>query len=331
MKSLFVFLIASTAAFAQLKHLTDIRKIPNHPRIMLLKGEEKGIQKNIANDSNWAKIHQAILSECDKMIDLPPLQRIQIGRRLLDKSREALRRIFYLSYTYRITGQKKYLQRAETELLTIAQFSDWNPTHFLDVGEMTMAVAIGYDWLHNDLQKSSLPILKEAILKKGLEPSLDAKYNSWLKASHNWNQVCNAGMTYGALAIYEENPNLAKQIIDRAVESIKLPMEDYNPDGAYPEGYGYWGYGTSFNVLFLSAIQRALGSEFGLSSGRGFLNTASYYQAMVGTSGKTFNYSDAGSGTGGVSPAMFWFATRTQNPSLLFNEKRLLESGKATL
>jgi hypothetical protein len=321
-----VLFVLNVSAFAQLKHLKANTKIPNHPRIMLLKGEEKGIQKNVANDKNWAKIHQTILTECDKIIGLEPLKRIQIGRRLLDKSREALRRIFYLSYAYRMTRDTKYLQRAETELVTVSQFSDWNPTHFLDVGEMTMAVAIGYDWLHNDLQKSSLPIIKEAILKKGLEPSLDSKYNSWLKASHNWNQVCNAGMTYGALAIYEDQPDLAKQIIDRAIESIKLPMEDYNPEGAYPEGYGYWGYGTSFNVLFLSAIQRALGSEFGLSAGQGFLNTASYFQNMVGTSGKTFNYSDAGSGSGGVSPAMFWFANRTKDASLLYLQRKALEN-----
>jgi hypothetical protein len=322
-----VILFFNGVAFAQLKHLNHVSKLPDHPRIMLLKGEEKGILNNINSDKNWATIHQTILAESDKIIDLPPLERIQIGRRLLDKSREALRRIFMLSYAYRITRDQKYLNRAETELLKVSSFSDWNPSHFLDVGEMTMAVAIGYDWLYNDLQKSSLPILKEAILKKGIEPSLDSKYNSWLTASHNWNQVCNAGMTYGALAIYEDNPTLAKQIIDRAIESIKLPMEDYNPDGAYPEGYGYWGYGTSFNVLFLSAVQKALGSDFGLSNGRGFLNTAAYYQHMVGTSGKTFNYSDAGSGSGGVSPAVFWFANRTHSPSLLFGAKNILEKG----
>lgn len=27
---------------------------------------------------------------------------------------------------------------------------------------------------------------------------MDSKYNSWLKVTNNWNQVCNAGMTYGA-------------------------------------------------------------------------------------------------------------------------------------
>jgi hypothetical protein len=313
------------SAFAQLKHLKINTKVPNHPRIMLLKGEEKGIQKNVATDKNWAQIHGVILAECDKMIGLEPLKRIQIGRRLLDKSREALRRIFFLSYAYRMTHEAKYLQRAETELLTVSQFSDWNPSHFLDVAEMTMAVAIGYDWLYHDLSKSSLTTIKDAILKKGIEPSLDSKYNSWLKASHNWNQVCNAGMTYGALAIYEDQPELANQIIDRAITSIELPMEDYKPEGAYPEGYGYWGYGTGFNVMFLSAIQKALGNDFGLSNTPGFLKTAAYYENMVGTSGLSFNYSDAGKGGGGVSPAMFWFANRTKDASLLFNEKANVE------
>ncbi len=52
----------------------------------------------------WKRLNQTILTECDRMIDLPPVERIQIGRRLLDKSREALRRLFFLSYAYRMTG-----------------------------------------------------------------------------------------------------------------------------------------------------------------------------------------------------------------------------------
>ncbi len=298
------------------------QNLPNHPRILLLKNEENSIVENIKNDKNWAKIHQTIIDESDKIISLPTLERIQIGRRLLDKSRECLRRVFYLSYAYRISKDKKYLTRCEAELLKVSQFSDWNPSHFLDVAEMTLGVAIGYDWLYDDLSENSRKIIKEAILKKGIEPSFDSKYNSWLKASHNWNQVCNAGMTYGALAIYEENPTLSKQIIDRAKESIKLPLEDYNPDGAYPEGYAYWGYGTSFHVLFLSVLQKLQMTDSQIDTG--FQKTAPYFQNLIGTSGKNFNYSDAGSGTG-LNAAMFWFANHSKNNSLLFNEKNYLE------
>jgi hypothetical protein len=305
---------------------TYAQNLPNHPRILLLANEESGIQKNIEQDKNWALIHQNILDEATEIISLPTLERIQVGRRLLDKSREALRRLFILSYAYRMTNEKKYFDRCEAELLKISQFIDWNPSHFLDVAEMTMAVSIGYDWLHKDLSETSRKQIKEAILQKGLLPSMDAKHNSWLKASHNWNQVCNAGMTYGALATFEDNPTLAMQIINRAKKSIELPLEDYNPDGAYPEGFGYWGYGTSFHVLFLSVLQKL--SLLDNAVNEGFNKTAYYYQQMLGSSGQSFNYSDAGSGRGGLSPAMFWYANKLKDNSLLFNEKKYLNDKK---
>lgn len=315
-----LLLLVHTPAAAQKEYITASVNMPAHPRILLLKGEEAVIKKNIAADKTWSNMQQAILSECNRIIELPPVEHIKIGRRLLDKSREALRRIFFLSYAYRMTGEQKYLQRGEKELLAVSNFSDWNPTHFLDVAEMTMAVAIGYDWLYNDLSANSKAIIKEAILKKGIEPSLDPKYNSWLRAEHNWNQVCNAGMTYGAMAIYEDQPELARKIMNRAIETIVLPMKDYAPDGAYPEGYGYWGYGTSFNVMFISAIEKLFGKDFGLSEMPGFLKTAGYLENMTGPSGNPFNYSDAGT-KGGLHPAMFWFASRLKNPSLLWSEK----------
>jgi len=325
-----LFLALATSVSAQLNHLKEGTKMPEHPRILLLQGEEKTILKNIAADQNWAKIHQVIINESDALLTQPTLERIQIGRRLLDKSRECLRRVFYLSYTYRTTNNKKYLARAEQELLKVSQFSDWNPSHFLDVAEMTMGVAIGYDWLYHDLPQTSKDIIRAAILKKGIEPSLDSKNNYWLKNSNNWNQVCNAGMSYGAMAIFEDNPTLATQIIDRAISTIKIPMGDYKPEGAYPEGYSYWGYGTSFNVMFLSAIQKVLNSDFGLSEAPGFLKTAGYFQNMMGTSGKSFNYADAGNGAS-LSPAMFWFASHNKDNSLLYIEKNYLKDGTKSM
>ena len=318
----------STGVFAQDKPLGATTKLPAHPRILLLKGEEVPLKQAIAADKTWGSVHQVILAECDKMLTTAPVERIQIGRRLLAKSREALRRVFFLAYAWRTTQEEKYAQRAEKELLAVSAFSDWNPSHFLDVAEMTMGVAIGYDWLYDKLPQQSRATIRKAILKKGIEPSLDPKNNSWLKATHNWNQVCNAGMTYGALAIYEDEPELARRVINRAIESIVLPMGDYAPDGAYPEGYGYWGYGTSFNVLFISAIEKALGQDFGLSQRPGFLKTAGYLANMTGPTGSSFNYSDAGNG-GSLQPAMFWLANKAKDPSLLWVERSRLLNGEA--
>jgi hypothetical protein len=206
-------------------------------------------------------------------------------------------------------------------MLAIAAFSDWNPSHFLDVAEMTLAMSIGYDWCYDKLSPESRTIIRDAILKKGIEPSLDAKSNSnWLNAEHNWNQVCHTGMSYGAMAIWEDQPELAKQVVNRAINYIQKPMAQYAPNGGYPEGYGYWGYGTSFNVLFLSAVEKLFGKDFELSRKPGFLGTAAFLENMTGPSGRPFNYSDAGGG-GGLQPAMFWFAAKQKDPSLLWVEK----------
>lgn len=312
-----------TASVAQVAKEADLSALPSHPRILLLKDEEKVIRAAISRDEIWKKMHMAIIDESERMIALPLLERIQIGRRLLDKSRECLRRVFYLSYAYRMTGDEKYLSRAEKEMLTVAKFSDWNPTHFLDVAEMTMGMAIGYDWLHDKLSDASRTAIAEAILYRGLLPSFDGRYNSWLRANHNWNQVCNAGMTFGALAVADRYPGITQQIIERALSSIHLPMEDYGPDGAYPEGYIYWDYGTSFNVMFLSAIAKAVSTDYGLTQIPGFLKTAGFYQNMTGVTGQPFNWGDCGS-RASLSPAMFWFAQKNNDPTQLWVEKGYL-------
>lgn len=325
-----ILLILGLAGFlanAQVDHLAAVTTVRAHPRILLAAGQETALNQKIAGDKIAKRLHDAILAESDKMVSLAPVERIKTGRRLLSVSREALRRLFFLSYAYRMSGQEKYLKQAEQEMLAIAAFSDWNPSHFLDVGEMTMAMAIGYDWLYDKLPEASRNTIKAAIRQKGIDASLVPGQNNWLKVTNNWNQVCNAGMVFGAMATYEEDPALAKTIINRALNSVVLPMTEYAPDGAYPEGYGYWGYGTSFNVMLISALENLLGSSFGLAEQPGFLKTAGYMENMTGPTGLPFNYSDAGNNQS-IQPAMFWFAQRQNNPSLLWVERGQLTDAK---
>src|SRR5690606_2614488 len=137
------------------------------------------------------------------------------------------------------TGDTKYLQRAEKELHAVCDFESWNPSHFLDVGEMCMAVAIAYDWLYDDLQEGTKAKIRKAIVEKAFKPSYNEKYAWFLNRHNNWNSVCNAGLVYGALAIFEDEKEQAVAIIERSLKSNQLPLQAYAPDGNYPEGPSY--------------------------------------------------------------------------------------------
>lgn len=299
-----------------------------HPRILLLKNEESQILQSISSDALLKKVHDVIIAESDKMISLPVLERVLTGRRLLGVSREAIRRIFFLSYSWRMTKNDKYYLRAQQEMLNVSNFTDWNPSHFLDVAEMTLGLAIGYDWLYEKLSPETRKTIQSAIIKKGIEPSYTGSH-WWIKGTNNWNQVCHAGLSYGALAIYENYKDTAEMVMKRAVESLPYVMNMYNPDGAYPEGYGYWSYGTTFNVLFIDAYEKFKKTNYDLSALLGFMKTASYLLNMVGPSGNAFNYSDAGL-KGAVQPAMYWFADKLNDLSLLYFEKELLSKSSAS-
>ena len=123
----------------------------SHPRLFLNNQQLPGVMSQIQASDELKTLHEELLRKADALTKQKPVQRIQIGRRLLSVSREALKRLLTLSWAYRSCGDENYLKRAEQEMLAIADFSDWNPSHFLDVAEMTTAMAIGYDWLYNDL------------------------------------------------------------------------------------------------------------------------------------------------------------------------------------
>lgn len=298
-----------------------------HPRILLLKGQEKLIQQAISENTTLEKIHQTIIKAADDMIDKPVLERKLEGIRLLDVSREALHRIFFLSYSYRISGNEKYARRAEKELVAVSEFSNWNPNHFLDVAEMALGVAIGYDWLYDFLSPNSKQIIENALLTKAMEPSFDAKYAERFISSSNWGQVCNAGIVYAALALADKNPEISEKALVRSVQSITIPMKSYEPDGAFTEGYMYWQYGTVFNIFMLDALQKCGINDLKLAGFKGFSKTPYYLQHMVGASGQSFNYMDCFPNSI-LNTSQFWFASQLNDPSLLWVEKSYLETDR---
>jgi hypothetical protein len=105
--------------------------------------------------------------------------------------------------------------------------------------------------------------------------------------------------------------------------SLPRALAAYQPDGAFPEGPGYWAYGTTYTVIALTALEVATGTDFSLASAPGFDRTARYRLAVQGPTGQVFNYADSAE-TVQTSPAYAWLATRYPDPAALAHSRALL-------
>lgn len=312
-----------------IKDLKENSLNKKHPRLMATNDDFKRIKTELKNDENLKRWYKSLEVETDKILREPVVKyEISDGMRLLPISRKVLNRTISLALMYRLTGNDKYADRAWKELSVVSdnvQFPNWNPTHFLDTAEMTNAVAIGYDWLYDYLSVGQRQILRKALIEKGLKPALlvyrgtvatNKDTNFWRDTTNNWNTVSNAGIGMGALAIADESPeieDLSGEILQYAIESIKNSLSVYGPDGGTPEGPTYWVYATSYMAYFLSSLDSALGTDYGLSKLEGLSQTGYYPIYVEGTKG-SFNVGDAGIDIISTVPQMFWFSNKYQNP-----------------
>ena len=299
------------------------------PRLVLNAEIDKILRNKLNSDPVVQNIYQTIKLNADQVLQKPFLERIKIGKRLLSVSREMLYRINMLGMVYYIEKDPKILERIDGEVKAVCQFSDWNPSHYLDVGEMSMAVAFALDWTTGDLPESTIELALNALIEKGIKPSYNKESRSntwWINGNNNWNQVCNGGMIAASIAIAERDPELAATTIRRSIDGFPHALDEYGPDGVYPEGSTYWGYGTVFSVVTNAMLESAFGTDFGLGNYPAFKESAIFRVLMNTPSGWYYNFADCGdkrSENGDITLA--WFASKSGD-ELFFERNRLLRS-----
>jgi len=302
-----------------------------HPRLILLSDDVDRINTFIATDSVARSYRDTVVATGTQLLTQPPVKRtLNPADELLPISRQALERIYTLGLLYRLDGDRKWADRAITELRAVAGFVDWNPHHFLDVAELTHAFAIGYDWLYDVLMPADRDLVRTAIIEKGLMPAVQQYQTTafWVNATHNWNNVCNGSVIVGALAVADEAPDLARTLLTTALGHLPLALASYVPDGAWVEGPAYWGYATKYTVAAFASLQSALGTDFGLSNMAGLAETGRFRLHSAGPNRLFFNYADAAEGAGD-EPSLFWLGRQYADP-LLASGARAAAASKGT-
>ncbi len=305
------------------------------------------------------------------------------GIRLLSISREAMNRIVSWATLYKlyekdnVSDAKTIAERIWVELEAINQFRDWNPSHYLDTGELAYPVAIAYDWLYDYWTADQRAVMEGMLYGFALKTTtvLGGSYNL-AGATNNWNGVTNGGIMIAALALvnvqnditwkanstakpmHGEKGFTVKELLDtdgggkdtvsladvtkyttpnsyviedvlavlgESIKAIENGMWVYGPDGGYEEGPGYWSYGTTYTHIFISALDSACGTNYGVYEAPGFAGSV-YFTTYLGSMNTTWGFHDGGSGSSDTSISA-WFAKKTGDENINAIRRQAISNG----
>jgi hypothetical protein len=338
-----------------LKHLRR-----EHPRLILLDEDLPRIKAFVSSDPRGKAWYENARRTAEALYARPVSEhQLPDGRRLLSVSREVLNRIYHWGFFYRMEGDRKWLDRAWQEIQAVVDFPDWNPSHYLDTAEMMHAIGIGYDWFYRDLTDAQRKTIRDGLWQHGLRLSYAAYMGlpgdgsqGWRSVENNWNFVCNGGSSLAALAVLDEMPQPCSEILHAAFQYIQIPLHHFEPDGAWWEGIGYWGYSMRYLLAYLQALQTACGTDFGFVEalrgcekmglapsrhgenpgksavakvpvpifpqplrGTGFSQAGDFPVYLVSPLGGIYNFADSGSGGGTYQHwGLFYLADKFRNP-----------------
>jgi hypothetical protein len=122
--------------------------------------------------------------------------------------------------------------------------------------------------IHDNVQRRVLQPFRDMV--QGRRPEA-----SWLRADHNWNAVCLAGVTGAALAL-EESPEDRAWFVAAAQYYVRFFLSGFTPDGYCSEGVGYWNYGFGHFLMLGEAIRQATGNRTDLLADAAALQPARY-------------------------------------------------------
>ena len=307
-----------------------------HPRVLMNRADfdrlkEKALNNRFQNKTLY-KLHKLLMDVANESVaDNTEIvyQLDAAGKRILDKSQLALKRIGSCAYAYRMTGMAKYREKAVSDMKTVLAFSDWNQSrHFLDTSEMAFAVALGYDWLYYSLDYDLRVKARKAMLNYDI---VNARSHWSNTEAGNWNQVCYGGSIAAAIAIYGKEKSASGGLINDCIKNNgDMVKAIYDPDGVYPEGYSYWGYGTGYQGVIFTLLENAFGQLFGMDAPAGLAKTPQWMLMMTGVGNRTYCYGDSTGSYGVPKMGMWWFAKHYNNTALLKNELALLNDGGYT-
>ncbi len=183
------------------------------------------------------------------------------------------------SNAVRIASFNRLLELGETPFISRSD------KIYLETGEMSACIGIGYDWLYEYLSNSEKNLVEKALTElllwsNNINNSFFGDQASVVQKESNWNAVMNGGSGLAALAAlnndttfycdsrvsldyptkrrYSNVDLLAKERICQAIVALRSYWKAYTLAGVYVEGPAYWVYGMESYTVFTDALRDML-------------------------------------------------------------------------
>lgn len=238
--------------------LSDFQQVWTHLKAL---AEESRTTGDVANGG---KIFELL----DKSYLLPTLPGY------FDVLNRASDRLLYNALEGYVTGDREAESIAKSTLLAIAGWSTWVPPWFTahgqftyyPAGELTTAVAFGYDVLYDDLSESERSLVRRSLIEHGIEPAYQEYVldNRIMVNTSNWIGHAVGGAIVAAAAVLRKADDSQ---LNTYLGGLLMKFEDhlaasYLSDGSYGEGISYQEFDLKTTTLALSALKRVCGIDY---------------------------------------------------------------------
>lgn len=192
-------------------------------------------------------------------------------------------RLYELALAECLEDKGRFLPDLNKAILAVCQDKSWTlAAHDRDLGvfqgkkmsvdllssDISWNLATIDWWLGDKLSQDARTAIRRELKRRTFDPYWDAVLKNgkgafWIKATHNWNAVCSAGVLGAALATVDSKKDRAAYV-STAVKSMGFFFDGFTADGYCSEGIGYWNYGFGHFVQLSETILQATGGNLDL-------------------------------------------------------------------
>lgn len=197
-----------------------------------------------------------------------------------------------LGLAYLMTDDKRYVVAAERWLSALLAVPVWRGSGNLGRSSWTVACALLYDWLYNELDEDLRLRIKKRLLE---EASIIVKTAARTRALSNHLLIETAAVGLVGLTFRNEAEE-SEALLQQADEWANYITSHAPRDGSWGEGVQYWQYGLSYFLRFLEAAKtsgyRDYYPQYDWLQQTGFFPI---YFSLPGRLTEVINFSDCGS------------------------------------